>query len=108
MQLNMEQKNGVSVVRIEGDIDINTSPDVRKYFDKLVTEKKGNFVINLENVPYVDSSGLATLVEILKRVRATSGTLKLTNLSGKVLGLFEITKLNKLFTIAADEEEAIG
>ena len=108
MQLNMEQKNGVSVVRIEGDIDINTSPDVRKYFDKLVTEKKGNFVINLENVPYVDSSGLATLVEILKRVRATSGTLKLTNLSGKVLGLFEITKLNKLFTIAADEDEAIG
>ena len=108
MGVKIEPKNGLTVCHVDGEIDINSSPQIKKSFDKLISTKTPKIVINLSKVTYVDSSGLATLVEILKRVRATSGTLKLTNLSGKVLGLFEITKLNKLFTIAADEEEAIG
>ena len=64
-------------------------------------------VINFEKVSYVDSSGLATIVEIFKKLRAYGGALKLVNLSPKVKGLFEITKLEKLFDISDDEEEAI-
>jgi anti-sigma B factor antagonist len=59
-------------------------------------------------VDYVDSSGLATLVEVLKKLRAYGGKLKLASLSEKVKGLFEITKLTKLFDIASDETSAIG
>ena len=107
MQINNETKNGVSVFYVNGNIDISSSPDVKKYFDGAVKGTKG-VVINLKEVDYIDSSGLATLVEVLKRVRANQSKLKLIGLSKKVKGLFEITKLDKLFDIADTEEEAIN
>ena len=108
MQINVEEKNGISIFRVEGDIDINSSPGVKKSFDKVISEKKDKIVINLKDVGYVDSSGLATLVEVLKNMRGYGGKLKLTNLSPKVMGLFEITKLNKLFDIVAEENDALS
>ena len=107
MQINSEEKNGISIFRINGDIDLESSPEVKKFFDQIAAEKKDKVVINLKEVNYVDSSGLATLVEILKNLRTYEGKLKLTNLSEKVKGLFEITKLDKLFDISAEEENAL-
>jgi len=107
MQVKHEDKNGVTVCYITGEIDINTAPQVKKAFDKLVGAKKEKLLINLKDVSYVDSSGLATLVEILKCLRSYGGKLKLSNLSAKVKSLFEITKLEKLFDIANEEEEAV-
>jgi anti-sigma B factor antagonist len=108
MQVNVQEQGGISVCRIVGDIDVNTSPDVKKSFDQLVKAKKEKVVVNFKDVSYVDSSGLATLIEIFKNMRAYGGKMKLTNLSSKVMGLFEITKLNKLFDILADESEAVN
>lgn len=108
MDIKMEETGGVMVFRISGDIDINTSPDVKRSFNRIVKEKKDKIVINLKDVGYVDSSGLATLVEILKNLRTYGGKLKLTSLSDKVRGLFEITKLDKLFDISADESSAVN
>ncbi len=108
MQVNIEDKNGVTVCSMVGDIDINTSPDVKKSFDQIIKDKKDKVVIDLKDVGYVDSSGLATLVEILKNLRAYGGKLKIADLSDKVRGLFEITKLDKLFDIVADEQEALS
>ena len=107
MQVKVRETNGVTVVGVTGDIDINTSPDIKKSFDEVVREKKEKVVIDFKDVGYVDSSGLATLVEILKKLRAYGGRLKLAGLSDKVLGLFEITKLSKLFDINGDEAGAI-
>jgi anti-sigma B factor antagonist len=108
MQINVKEKDGIVVFCVEGDIDINTSPTVKKSFDKVLKDKKPKVVISLKEVSYVDSSGLATLVEILKNLRSYGGKLKLTNLSSKVKGLFEITKLNKLFDIMEDEMNALS
>ncbi len=108
MQIKLEEKSGISIFRVAGDIDINSSPEVKKFLDKTISPKNNRVVINLKEVGYVDSSGLATLVEILKNLRAYGGTLKLTNLSNKVRGLFEITKLDKLFDISAHEDDALS
>jgi len=107
MQVKIEDKNGIKVCSAEGDIDINTSPQVKKAFDKLVQSKSEKVVINLQKVAYIDSSGLATLVEILKNFKSFGGRLRLCNLSSKVKSLFEITKLEKLFDIKESEEEAV-
>jgi anti-sigma B factor antagonist len=107
MAVKMENKNGLTVCHMEGEIDINTSPDIKKTFDKLISKKEPKIIINFSKVTYVDSSGLATLVEILKNMRTYGGKMKLTNLSPKVKSLFEITKLEKLFEIMVDEAEAI-
>ena len=107
MQIKVEEKNGIKICSAEGDIDINTSPQVKKAFDKLVQTKSGRVVINLEKVAYIDSSGLATLVEVLKNFKGVGARLRLCNLSSKVKSLFEITKLEKLFDIKDSEEEAV-
>ena len=107
MQIRQEEKSGILICYMVGEIDINTSPQVKKTFDKLIGTKKDKVILNFKNVSYVDSSGLATLVEILKGLRSYGGKLKLTNLSTKVKNLFEITKLDRLFDIALEEEEAV-
>lgn len=109
MRIHVEKRNGISIFRIVGDIDMDTSPDIKKTFSRLMANKsKSKIVINLKEVAYIDSSGLATLIEILKILRASESRLKLTNLSDKVKGLFEITKLDKLFDISAEEENALN
>lgn len=107
MQIKIEEKRGVKVCTTEGDIDINTSPQLKKAFDKVIQTKSGKVLINLSKVSYIDSSGLATLVEILKNFKNTGGKLTLCSLSNKVRSLFEITKLEKLFDIKDTEEEAL-
>ena len=108
MSVKIETKCGLTVCSVEGEIDINTSPNVKKSFDKLINSKTPKIVVNLAKVTYVDSSGLATLVEILKNMRSYGGRLRLSNMSSKVKSLFEITKLEKLFEIITNEEEAIS
>ena len=108
MSVKVETKNGVIICYAEGEIDINTSPSIKKSFDKLISSRTPKIIVNLTKVTYVDSSGLATLVEILKNMRSYGGKLKLSNMSSKVKSLFEITKLEKLFDIVANEEDAIS
>jgi len=107
MQIAIEEKDGIKVCRPDGDIDINTSPQVKKAFDKFVQQKSEKVVVDLEKVDYIDSSGLATLVEILKNFRGFGGKLRICNLSSKVKSLFEITKLEKLFDIKDSLIEAV-
>lgn len=108
MAVRTEPKSGLMICHIDGEIDINTSPDLKKAFDKLISKKTPKIVINLTKVTYVDSSGLATLVGILKDMRSYGGKMRLASMSSKIKSLFEITKLDKLFEIMANEEEAIS
>ncbi|MFH1846597.1 MAG: STAS domain-containing protein [Candidatus Omnitrophota bacterium] len=108
MQIEQEKKENLLILRLKGDIDINTSPDLKRSLDKMIGRKENNVVINLQEVNYIDSSGLATMVEILKNLRTHEGRLKLTNLTAKVKGLFEITKLDGLFDILTEEAAAMS
>jgi len=108
MAVKTEAKNGLMVCRVDGEIDIACSPELKKIFDKLISQKTPKIVIELSKVTYVDSSGLATLVGILKNMRSYGGKMRLSGLTPKVKSLFEITKLDKLFEIMASEEEAIA
>lgn len=108
MALKIENKNGLTICYMEGDIDVNSSPELKKTFDKLISKKDPKILVNLSKVTYVDSSGLATLVGILKGIRSYGGKMKLANMSPKIKSLFEITKLDKLFDITANEQEAIS
>ncbi len=108
MQINKTKQQDVVIWRINGDIDINSSPEIKKAFDELTKSEEKKMVIDLKDVSYIDSSGLATLVEVLKKTKSYGGGLKLSNLAEKVKGLFEITKLEKIFEIHNTAEEAIA
>ena len=105
MEVKMFEKDGVNVFEVNGEINITTSPELKKSFENKPSTK---LVVDLEKVPYVDSSGLATLVEILKRTKSQGGSLGLSGMSDKVKSLFEITKLDKLFSIYPNQQEAIS
>ncbi len=107
MQINLDSRGDVSVFGVSGDIDINSSPEMKKGFEKVFREKQEKVLIDLTDVGYVDSSGLATIVEIFKNMKIYGGKLRLAGLSDKVKGLFEITKLDQLFEIFPDADSAI-
>ncbi|HTL71188.1 MAG TPA: STAS domain-containing protein [Candidatus Eisenbacteria bacterium] len=98
------EKDGVTVFQVDGEINISTSPELKKQYEKLSAKK---LVVDLEKVNYIDSSGLATLVEILKKTKSQGGSLGLAGMSEKVRSLFEITKLDKLFSIFPSQQEAV-
>ncbi len=104
MDIKTVDKEGILVVELGGEINISSSPELKRAFEKVQAAK---VVMNLTRVSYIDSSGLATLVEILKKVKGKGGALMLTNVSDKVRSLFEITKLDKLFGIYASDEVAL-
>lgn len=105
MEVKSFQQDGIMVFQVNGEINISTSPDLKKQFEKQPSKK---VLVNLENVGYIDSSGLATLVEMLKKTRAQGGSLGLSGMSNKVRSLFEITKLDKLFSIYASQQDAVS
>ncbi len=104
MRVKTTEANGITVSAVEGEINITTSPDLKKSFESIKTNK---VVIDMQNVAYIDSSGLATLVELLKKVKQKGGNLSLSQVSEKVKSLFEITKLDRLFSIYPSNEAAI-
>ena len=62
-------------------------------------------VLNLEKVPYVDSSAIAVMVEALQKLRKAGGKVYLTNLSPRVKGLLEIARLDSIFSVVASEAD---
>ncbi|MDP8264659.1 MAG: STAS domain-containing protein [Candidatus Aceula lacicola] len=107
MEINIQKSSDVVLCAIIGEININNSPDLRKAFDKFISENEKKVVVDFSEVPYVDSSGLATLIEMFQRLKKIDGHLKLSHLDQKVKNIFEITKLNKLFEIYDLKEKAI-
>lgn len=105
MDVKSFQIEGVSVYQVHGEINISTSPELKKFFEKQPAKK---LVFDLERVSYIDSSGLATLVEILKKTKSQGGMMGLSGMSEKVKSLFEITKLDKLFSIFPNHQEAVA
>lgn len=104
MEIKSYERDGVTVLQVSGEINISTSPELRKLFERQSAKR---VVVDLQSVSYVDSSGLATLVEMLKRMKLQGGFFGLTGLSDRVKSLFEITKLDKLFPIFATQEDAV-
>ena len=105
MEVKSFQQDGITVFQVSGEINISTSPELKRHFEKQAPKK---ILVNLENVAYIDSSGLATLVEMLKKMRSQGGSLGLSGMSNKVRSLFEITKLDKLFLIYPSQQDAVA
>jgi anti-sigma B factor antagonist len=104
------RRSGDAVIAsLRGDIDLHNSPMVRTELLKSLDEAKPKkLVLNLGQVPYMDSSAIAVLVEALQKMRKTGGKVFLTNLQPRVKGLLEIARLDSIFGVVATEEEALA
>ena len=103
----MDERSGC-VVDIGGEIDLYHSPMVRKKFEEVLSKNPKRFLVNLLKVSYMDSSGLATLIEAFQISNKKGTSFGLFGVSGTLRGLFEITRLEKVFNIFKDEDEALS
>lgn len=107
MNIIEKKENETIVCKIEGEININTSPELRKAFDGYIRDNIKKIVIDFTNVSYIDSSGLATLIELLQRLSKINGKFHICNISEKIKTIFEVTKLSNLFNIFDTCEAAL-
>jgi anti-sigma B factor antagonist len=107
MDLYTRSRDNVLILELAGRFDTYTAPPVRQWLEEAATQEPTNVIVNLRGVSFLDSTGLATLVQGMKRCRQTSGDLLLCNLQQPVRLIFELTRLDKAFEIYPGEEEAI-
>jgi len=106
MKTATRERPGITIVDVAGDIDMGTSPELRKTLLNSLRAAP-RLIINLREVRYVDSSGIASLVEVLKEARNTQKRLVLFGLNRAVHEVLQLTRLTKIFEIRETEEEAL-
>jgi len=106
MNASTREQSGITIVDVSGDIDMGTSPALRKTLLEAL-KKTSRLVVNLREVRYVDSSGIASLVEVLKEAHNKQKRLILFGLNKAVHEVLQLTRLSKIFVIRETEEEAL-
>jgi anti-sigma B factor antagonist len=106
LKLGHYNKDGIEVVDVEGEIDVYTAPRLRELLIDLVNKNNYQLVVNMEKVEFLDSTGLGVLVGTVKRVRAHDGSLDLVCTQERILKIFRITGLTKVFGIHETVDQA--
>ena len=108
LTLATREVDGTTVVSVGGEIDVYTAPKLRDKITELVAAGSHDLVVDLEAVEFLDSTGLGVLVGGLKKVRAHDGSLQLVCTQDRLLKIFRITGLAKVFAIHGSAEAAIA
>jgi len=108
MEIEVERIDQDAVIRLSGRLDMNTSPDLRNSALRLYSKGKcKNLTIDFANVPYIDTSGLATLVEILVTAKERCAQLTLSSLNENVRYLLDVNGLTGFFRIAGSVRQEL-
>lgn len=108
MELSTRDSGTATIVDVVGDITLYNSPDMRKTLIELLkAQRKSRVIVNMTNVKYIDSAGVASLVEGLKIARDLKSGFALFGLSRTAREVLELTRLIKVFEVYNNEEEAL-
>jgi anti-sigma B factor antagonist len=108
MSFRTSKQSGVTVVDVDGQLIVGNRQELKQ---KVLEELEGGerkFLIDFTNTGYIDSSGLGVLVSLSKKIREQGGELRLANLNEDLRTLFELTKLDTLFSIADSRDAALS
>jgi len=103
-----DSRRPYTVLAVKGEVDVYTAPRLREKLVELVSQGKHQIVVDLEGVDFLDSTGLGVLVGGLKRLRSHDGDLTLVCTHQRILKVFEITGLTKVFAIHATVDQAVA
>jgi anti-sigma B factor antagonist len=109
LQISARHLDKMTIFDISGDIDLATSPELRKALLRELRElRRPRVILNLKAVRYIDSSGVASLVEGLKASRDVGSRFVLCGLNTTVKEVLQLSKLVKIFEIYDSEEQAVA
>lgn len=106
--LDTIERDGWAVVAVRGEVDVYTAPRLREHLIELSGQGVRQVVVDLDEVEFLDSTGLGVLVGSLKRFRGNEGDLVLVCTQPRIMKVFEITGLTKVFSIHSSVDEAVG
>ena len=107
MKVSQETKGSASLFIVEGQVDMHTSPELRRHLRGALDQRADPVVADLSGVSFIDSSGLATLIEALQGVARYGGKLRLVGLAPAVKNLFQLSNLTSIFDIRDSRDEAL-
>lgn len=108
LQIRTHERDGAAVVVPTGEVDLSCSPDLRVALQSALGSRPSRVVVDMNGVPSIDSSGLATLIEAMRDTQKIGVGLVLCGLQERVMAVLEIARLDKVFTLAADVDAAIA
>ena len=97
-----------NLIALEGEIDLHESPTVREALRGLIEKKLPHVFVDMAAVTYIDSSGLAVLIEAMQKVHGYGGRLALCGIRDNVRTVFELARLDQVFKIFPDVKSAMG
>jgi anti-sigma B factor antagonist len=106
LEIQTERSQGLCEVALNGEIDVYTAPKLKAELVGLIDAGCTNVVVDLENVSFIDSSGLGVLVSALRRAHERDGAVRLLCTRDNILKIFHITGLDKVFPVFSDPVEA--
>jgi anti-sigma B factor antagonist len=107
MELIERSIGSVQVLSLKGSFDTYHAQSVRQWLDQATKSDPARVVVNLQDVSFLDSTGLSTLVQGMKRSRQLNGDIRLCGLRPPIRMVFELTRLDRVFEIFGSEEEAV-
>ncbi len=108
MQISTRQSGDATILDVIGDIDLYNSPEIRKALLGALREQRApRVIVNLKDVKYIDSSGVASLVEALKVSRDLKSRFILFGLSPAAREVLELSRLIRVFEVHETEDEAL-
>jgi anti-sigma B factor antagonist len=96
------------ILALEGEIDLHRSAQVRETLEPLIAQKTKRILVDFSAVTYIDSSGLAVLIETLQRIQSYGGKFAIFGLKESVKAIFAIARLDQIFRIFPDETAAVA
>ncbi|GBD33013.1 MAG: anti-sigma factor antagonist [Gemmatimonadales bacterium] len=99
---------GVVVIGVDGQLIVGNRHELKQKVLEALERGERKLLVDFSNTGYIDSSGLGALVSLSKKIRESGGELKLAGLNEDLKTLFELTKLDTLFTIVESPEEAVA
>lgn len=108
MQIEKSASGNTTTLIMSGEIDLHASPSLRAELQACAHSKTPVLLLNFNAVDYIDSSGLATLIEYVRESASFKGKVALFGLQKKVRTIFDLVRLNELFVISGTAEEAIA
>jgi anti-sigma B factor antagonist len=102
------QQERSNVLPLKGEIDLHVSPSVTASLNRMIEKKPERLVVDLSEVTYIDSAGLAALIEGMQKVEGYGGKFRLAGLQETVRSIFEISRLDQVFQIFPDADAALA
>ena len=109
MDLSLLERDlqGFHIIEVSGEIDVYTAPKLREAIIAAIDRGNTRLIVDIEKVAFLDSTGLGVLVGALKRVRADNGSLDIVCTSDRLLRIFDITGLDRVFQLHRSVDQII-